>query len=334
MAEAGTVKVLPEAGRLFFAFVHTISGRDPSSLGSSRPMTDGGVLSVDAGIFLIYAAVFFAINWVLRIVVVGPLARVVLTRPSKGMVQKFSQSFLEMVFYGSFTAFGLMIVPTQAWVWPSKHWWIDFHSGSHAVMRDDMRCYYIMYASRYLQGLLSVFIEHRRKDFVEMQVHHWATVVLVWVSYACGWNRIGVIVMLLLDPADVPLHVAKQCKYISDSRKGSGAVAGFDVWGVAADRLFEFFAVVFFVTRILMYPYICWSAHIEATRYFPKGLPEWTCVALLELLFCLQLYWFWLLIKAVINMISKGGVEDIRSDDEDEDTSNEKQPIARKKKAI
>merc|ERR1711865_780190 len=118
----------------------------------------------------------------------------------------------------------------------------------------------------------------------------------------------------------VPLHLAKQCKYISDSRKRSGAVAGVDVWGVAADRLFEFFALVFFVTRILMYPYICWSAHVEATRYFPKGLPEWTCVALLELLFCLQLYWFWLLIKAVINMISKGGVEDIRSDDEDEDT--------------
>lgn len=336
MAEAGAVEVLPEAGRLFLAFIHTMSGKDTSSLGSSRPMIDDGVVSVDAGIFLVYAAAFFAINWFLRIVVVGPLARAVLTNPSKAMVQKFSQSFLEMVFYGSFTVFGLMIVPTQAWVWPSKHWWIDFRSGSHSVMRDDMRCYYIMYASRYLQGLLSVLIEHRRKDFVEMQVHHWATVVLVCLSYACGWNRIGVIVMLLLDPADVPLHVAKQCKYISDSRKKpQGAAAGppppggSDFWGVAADRLFEFFAVIFFVTRILMYPYICWSAHVESTRYFPKGAAEWTCISLLELLFCLQLYWFWLLIKAVINMISKGGVEDIRSDDEDED---EPAAVATKKK--
>lgn len=335
MAGSGAVEIFPEAKRLFGAFFHTMSFGDPSSLGSSRPMTDGGVMSVDAGIFFVYAAVFFMINWVLRIVLVGPLARVVLTNPSKAMVQKFSQSFMEMVFYGAFTAFGLMIVPTQVWVWPSKHWWIDFHSGSHSVMRDDMRCYYIMYASRYFQGLLSVFIEHRRKDFIEMQVHHWATVILVGLSYACGWNRIGVIVMLLLDPADVPLHIAKQCKYISDSRKGKGKgkTTGFDMWGTAADRLFEFFAVVFCVTRVMLYPYVCWSAHIEATRYFPKGVPEWTCVALLEILLCLQVYWFYLLVKAVINMIRKGGVEDIRSDDEDEDEGNKKQSAAKKKKA-
>jgi len=260
--------------------------------------------------------------------VAGPFARVLLTNPSKSMNQKFSQSFLEMIFYGAFTFFGLRIVSSQHWLWPSKNWWIDFHSGSHSVMRDDMRCYYIMYAARYLQGVLSVFIEHRRKDFIEMQVHHWATVIVVCLSYTYGWNRIGVIVMLLLDPADVPLHMAKQCKYISDSRKANGM--DFKAWGVAADRLFEFFAVVFFVTRILLYPYVCWSAHIESYRYFPHHLPEWTCLALLDILLFLQFYWFWLLIKAVINMISKGEVEDIRSDDEDESTGNEKQ--ARKKK--
>ena len=74
-------------------------------------------------------------------------------------------------------------------------------AGSHSVMRDDMRCYYVLYASRYAQAALSVLLEHKRKDFVEMQVHHSVTVALVGISYAYGWNRIGVIVMLLLDPA-------------------------------------------------------------------------------------------------------------------------------------
>ena len=47
--------------------------------------------------------------------------------------------------------------------------------------------------------------------------------------------------------------------------------------------------------RLGMYPYICWSAHIEATRYFPKGLPEWTAVVLLYILMALQVAPFSLL---------------------------------------
>lgn len=33
------------------------------------------------------------------------------------------QSALEMIFYGAFTVFGIMVVPGQEWFWPSKHWW-------------------------------------------------------------------------------------------------------------------------------------------------------------------------------------------------------------------
>ena len=29
------------------------------------------------------------------------------------------------------------------------------------------------------------------------------------------YNRVGVVVMILLDPADVPLHSAKLCKYMN-----------------------------------------------------------------------------------------------------------------------
>ena len=39
-----------------------------------------------------------------------------------------------------------MIVPSQPFAWPSANWWIGFSDGSHSVMRDDLRCYYILYA--------------------------------------------------------------------------------------------------------------------------------------------------------------------------------------------
>merc|ERR1712151_1338013 len=142
--------------------------------------------------------------------------------------------------------------------------------------------------------------------------HHIVTVVVIFISYVYGWNRVGVVVMVLLDPADVPLHLAKLFKYTSEVTKRR-------VLQVVADRLFEAFAVVFFVTRIVLFGYVCWSAHIEATRYFPKGLPEWTCIALLYMLLFLQIFWFSLIIRVALKLLRGDGAEDPRSDDEDED---------------
>ena len=67
-------------------------------------------------------------------------------------------------------------------------------------MTDTLKAYYLLYAARYSQGMVSVFIEHKRKDFWEMLVHHFVTVSLIGISYVHGWNRVGAVVMILLDP--------------------------------------------------------------------------------------------------------------------------------------
>jgi hypothetical protein len=92
-------------------------------------------------------------------------------------VQKFAQTTMEQLFYGSFTYFGLIMVLNQPWAWPSALWWKDFdkldetgHS-IHSYMTEAVAGFYIMYAARYFQGMLSVLMEHRRKDFWEMMVN-------------------------------------------------------------------------------------------------------------------------------------------------------------------
>merc|ERR1719281_63949 len=102
------------------------------------------------------------------------------------MVQKYAQSTLEVVLYGVFTILGCLVVPQQDWAWPSDLWWKGFSSGEHSWLRADLRCYYLMYVSRYVQGIVSCLMEHKRKDFVEMQIHHWVTVVLILLSYGYG----------------------------------------------------------------------------------------------------------------------------------------------------
>lgn len=276
---------------------------------------------LDGMVFVLFIVAQLVLNWALRLFIARPLGNYLLgtlrrpTRAFRGMVVKFSQACLELLVYGGFALLGLLVVPSQPWFWPSKHWWIGFAEGGHEVMRDDLRCYYLLYGARYVAGFVNVFLEPKRKDFVEMLLHHAVTVAVVAISYLYGWNRVGCVVMLLLDPADVPLHLAKIFKYVSDASRDKQLSKRCTF---AADRAFELFALVFLVTRIVMYPYVCWSAHVEATIYFPKGAPEWTCVGLLWTLYALQCYWFFLIIKVALRMLATGRAEDVRSDDEDD----------------
>jgi len=267
-------------------------------------------MEMDQYVFGTFCIGFFIFNWCTRLMLVEPVARMSM-KLTKVQHTKLAQSVMEAAFYSSFTYIGLCVVPSQEWVWPSALWWTGFADGGHEVMRADLRCYYIMYIARYFQAIISVLIEPKRKDFVEMLVHHVVTVVVIYISYVYGWNRVGVVVMALLDPADVPLHMAKVCKYTAEATKRHH-------WQFLADRLFEIFAIVFFVTRLALYGYVCWSAHMEASRYFPKGIPEWTCVVLLYTLLFLQVYWFFLIIKVAVRLLCGQSVEDPRSDDEDD----------------
>ena len=115
--------------------------------------------------------------------------------------------------------------------------------------------------------------------------------------------------MFLLDPADIPLHFAKMCKYTGLT--------------FTADRLFELFALMWLVMRLMMYPYVCWSAHVERPMYTYNALPERIGTYLCDVLLVLQFYWFSLLVKAAVKKMRTGTLDDVRSDDEDDEAEPE-----------
>merc|ERR1719188_2728563 len=106
-------------------------------------------------------------------------------------------------------------------MWPSRLWWEGFNTPEYKFMRADLHCYYMLYMGRYVQMVISVLLEPKRKDFVEMLLHHTITVVVIPMSYFFNWYRVGTVVMVLLDPADVPLHLAKIFKNIAESTPGA-----------------------------------------------------------------------------------------------------------------
>ena len=287
------------------------------AIGHVAPTTRAPEFAMDVKVSVIYCVAFFVLNWFVRACVVEPLARRLMgfkkgeSRGGRAKVQKFAQSALEMVFYGTFTIIGALLVPQQPWFWPSTEWWRGTPTKTLATSAA-LRCYYLAYGARYVAAMANVLMEHKRKDFWEMQLHHVATILVIVSSYTTGWTRVGAVIMLVLDPADVPLHAAKCAKYVGDAR-------GNKRYQLAADVLFGIFMLTFFVMRLVMYPYVVWSAGFEARKFFTPNAAYYFCVALLCVLLFLQVYWFGLIVKVAHRVVVAGAAEDVRSDDDESD---------------
>ena len=302
MAELAS-QSLAEAASLFHAFWGRVT-LDGAPVASRTITQDATIL----GVFAIYSAVLFAANWGIRFAI-APVARLLLgsggKRVKESKVDKFCQSFIEAVYYGVFSYVGVVLVmqrPRPGVLWPSVNWWYE-RDGTVRI-DDDLVCFYILYCARYIQNSVSVLLEHKRKDFGEMITHHVVTAVLVWLSYFHDFLYVGIVVMVIFDPADVPLHVAKLCKYTGEAH-GAGTRTH-KTFQFLADRFFELFAVSFFVMRLMMFPYCIYSAQFEAPSL---GVGGNICVGLMYILLVLQVMWMYLILKAVYNMILKGGIE-------------------------
>jgi len=218
---------------------------------------------------------------------------------------------MEMLIYGTFSVVGYFVLRDADWLWETTRYWegmgengelIPFYS---KAVSDTILCYYLLYMTRYCAAIVSVLLEHKRKDFVEMIVHHFVTVLLILVSFVTGNYRAGCSLMILFDPADVPLHVAKQFKYLGQQ--------------TLADISFAAFFLLFLVMRMILYPFVVYSCTYESKEVFSHSFGVSVGLACIYVLALLNCYWFFLILRVLIKLAMGGVVEDIRSDDEDED---------------
>jgi len=235
---------------------------------------------------------------------------------------KFVSAAAEMVVYASSLAVGAVLVSRQSWLWPTNQWW---EGGPQTHVEKDVGFFYIAYAARYLALLIVVLTSPRKKDFHEMILHHVVTAALVILSYASGWIRVGVVIMVLFDIADPFLHAAKTVNYLKEA--APTGTARQSALSTVTDALFGTFALSFFVTRILVFTYVALSCFYEPVAAqspnwdFFEGLENsevslFVCQALIFTLYALQWFWFALLVDVVKRTLRGEDVKDNRSDDE------------------
>mmetsp|Transcript_18316 Transcript_18316/g.29798 ORF Transcript_18316/g.29798 Transcript_18316/m.29798 type:complete len:348 (+) Transcript_18316:42-1085(+) len=308
---------------------------DPSALDSSS--TENKPFPVV--LFWELTLIQFIMNAIVRMLIVQPLAKQLLLanagrarKVTHLRVVKFSQATLEMLFYSVYFVMGWRIVQSQPYLWPSTLWWTN--QPDNRFITNDASFFYIAYCARYMQNFIFVFLEPKRKDFWEMQTHHLVTIILIWISYSYGFVRVGLVVMVLLDIADPPLHLGKQCIYVKEIR---GRQSGIFTWANMGDFFFVIFAVSFIVTRLMLYPYVVWSCTVELYNAKAKpgpfdffeykeavGIETIICVALIWVLMLLQIFWGVLLMKAIIKVFSGAELKDTRSDSEQSGSESEK----------
>merc|ERR1711983_28933 len=165
--------------------------------------------------------------------------------------------------------------------------------------------------SLYWGLLITQFFDVKRKDFWMMFIHHAVTIFLMSFSWTCNFYKVGTLVLIIHDIADIFLESAKLCKY-GGAKKVS-------------EILFGSFALSWFITRLGIFPtWIIYSVTVEApqvVQYFPA---YFIFNGLLSLLLLLNIMWAYFICKAVYAAVlnTESIANDIRSDTSDMDTSS------------
>lgn len=209
--------------------------------------------------------------------------------------------------------------------------------------------YYLVQFAFWLQQLVTIHMEERRKDHWQMFSHHIVTLLLIISSYGYYQTNVGNIIMVLMDAVDIALAIAKNLKY-----------CGFQT---VCDAMFGVFIVSWFLLRHVLYLMICWSVNFDIPRemtygcyssatgeylsllkegssqpggtetiseltktYYAPGATvcyNWKIrYAFLSLLLALQgitVVWFVMIIRVAYRVLKGDGAAEPRSDDEDEE---------------
>ncbi|QPG76227.1 hypothetical protein FOA43_003613 [Brettanomyces nanus] len=229
-------------------------------------------------------------------------------------VQRFKEQGWSLTYYSCSWCFGFYL-----------YWKSDYFLNMRNVFAGwpdqnlsyGFKFFYLIETSCYIQQMIVLHIEEKRKDYLEMFFHHIITSILCLESYRTCFTRVGHVILLLMDIGDVFLSLAKVLKY-----------CGF---GRICDVVFILFMIIWIVLRHGVYNYVVYYIYSSALGVmendcskFSPGSNEICCtqgklnsfVVLLTGLQIITCLWLYMIFRVAIKVIRGAPAEDVRSDDE------------------
>ncbi|TVY67442.1 Sphingosine N-acyltransferase-like protein FUM18 [Lachnellula suecica] len=199
--------------------------------------------------------------------------------------------------------------------------------------------YILVQYAFWLQQIMVIHIEERRKDHWQMFTHHIVTTLLIFTSYGYHQTKVANVILCLMDVVDILLAIAKCLKYLG--------------YTSICDIMFGVFMLSWVAARHVLYLTICYSvyAHIPTTIAYgcysgrkgaivgpfeapdrfahlfkpfqdPEGTVcwndqiKWGFLSALLFLQGITLMWFAMIVKVAVRVLQGGDADDVRSDDE------------------
>jgi hypothetical protein len=131
-------------------------------------------------------------------------------------VSKFTEAFWRCIFYTTFVVvacYTFFYPETQPFIKDLELCWKGWPLGIEHKVIPMLIMYHHVQLGCYLHQWM--WTEVGRSDWIEMWIHHAVTITLITISYLINLQRIGAIIMLVHDIADIFLESAKLCNYIS-----------------------------------------------------------------------------------------------------------------------
>lgn len=218
------------------------------------------------------------------------------------------------LFYFCATTFNFLVISKEHWFYKTPRLWYECSRiPCEYKNSSELLLIYALQLGYYLQAIPSMIIwDLKRKDFYQMLVHHIATIGLIAYSIRTNFVKAGALILILHDVCDVLMEAAKLCRYLE--------------WNQASTVVFGVFVVVWILMRVIYLPACLIRSCMVDTLGFlaiPYDIPPEPHYiflnGLLSLLFCIHLYWTFLILKIVWSvLVLNKEVDDVREEEEEE----------------
>ena len=256
----------------------------------------------DNGIFIVYVLVTCIFLTLLRSIFINISPHILIKLKPKLTITKFQESLWKLWIHFILLNYTYYVGFQSDYIYNiEKCWSITVPTKYEYIL-------YILQLGYGIHDFILQFFNTKRSDYIEMFIHHSATILLLWGSYIIGVFRIGVIVLMIHEPSEIFLRLAKLFHYAK--------------YKIASTITFGIFVCVFFVFRLILFPLCLWM--ILTTNVIDNSVLT-LFMSLLLILQVLHILWFGSIIKVIKMVKQKGELKDVRSDDEnDENDENDK----------
>uniref|UniRef100_A0A2P2I2I8 Ceramide synthase 6-like n=1 Tax=Hirondellea gigas TaxID=1518452 RepID=A0A2P2I2I8_9CRUS len=218
-------------------------------------------------------------------------------------LEKFCDCSWQLTYYILYCILGFVVHRDKSWLYDVRHCWYGF---PEQFLDNDIWWYYMISLGFYWGQTFTHFFTPQRHDSVQMLCHHTVTITLTSLSFMVNMVRIGSLILLVHECADIPLLLAKIFGYCRRQKM--------------MDIMFVFFVILWITTRLGVFPLrllrsTIFEAHVQQQMFYPI---YYIFNGMILSIFLMHLFWTYNIIQVIAKKFSaKNIVVDVRSSDDD-----------------